>query len=137
MEQIINYLDIPIQNRDIVIEHLSYVGFCPAYGKQKTLKREMEKSQVGKLPQYLFVFRNDELIGYMFLIAEKENYSKPFPWWAVDNSDELPLNTAIQLLEYGIALSLKCGCINLADRLRREMENQKKGIGRRPENTCR
>lgn len=137
MEQIINYLDIPIQNRDVVIEHLSHVGFCPAYGKQKTIKREMEKSQVGKLPQYLFVFRDDELIGYMFLIAEKENYSKSFPWWAVDNSDELPLNTAIQLLEYGIALSLECGCINLADKLRREMENQKKGIGRRPENVCR
>lgn len=137
MEQIINYLDIPGQDRDAVIECVLHVGFCPAYGKQKSMKRELEKSQAGKLPQYLFVFRDNELIGYMFLIAEKENYSKSFPWWAVDNSDELPLNTAIQLLEYGVWLSLQCDCPNLADRLTMSLENQKKGIGRRPENACR
>lgn len=137
MERIINYLDIPLQNRDTVIKQLSCVVFSPAYGKRRTMKREMEKSQAGKLPQYLFVLRDGELIGYMFLIAENENYSKTFPWWAVDNSDELPLNTAIQLLEYGIKLSLECGCTNLADRLKSELEYQKKGIGRRPENICR
>lgn len=137
MEQIINYLDIPLQNRDAVIEQLSCVGFSPASGKQKTMKREMDQSQAGKLPQYLFVFRDGKLIGYMFLISENENYSKTFPWWAVDNSDELPLNTAIQLLEYGINLSLECGYVNLADRLKTELEYQKKGIGRRSENICR
>ena len=83
------------------------------------MKREMEKSQPGIFPQYLFVFREHKLIGYMFLIAEKENYCKTFPWWAVDNSDELPLEISIQLLEYGI------------------LEDQKKGIGRKAENLCR
>lgn len=137
MEQIKTYVDIPDEKKDVVLEQLVHVGFCPAYGKVKTMKREMEKSQPGKLPQYLFVFRADKLIGYMFLIAEKENYSKPFPWWAVDNSDELPIDTAIQLLECGIQLSLECNCPNLADRLKAQLENQKKGIGRRSDTLCR
>ena len=132
-----NYLDIPDEKKDAVLEQLLQIGFCPAYGKRKTIKREMNKSQIGKFPQYLFVFRNDRLIGYMFLIAEKENYSKAFPWWAVDNSDELPLEISIQLLELGIEMAEKNNFPILSDRLKLQLENQKKGIGRRPENSCR
>ena len=128
METIINYLDIPNQERDNVLEQLLHLGFCPAYGKQKTIKREMEKSKKDKLPQYLFMFRDNELIGYSFLIGEKENICKPFPWWATDNSDELPLETATHLLEYAIELSTKCDCLTLADRLKTNLENQKKEI---------
>ena len=137
MERIFNYLDISDKKKDVVLEQLLHLGFCPAFGKQRTMKIEMEKSRAGKLPQYLFVSRDDQLIGYLFLIAEKENYSKVFPWWAVGNSDELPLNTAIQLLEHGIQLSLECDCPKIADRLKVQLENQQKGIGRRPENACR
>ena len=137
MISICNYRDIPDEKKDVVLEHLLQIGFCPAYGKQETMKKEMEKSQAGTLPQYLFVFRDDELIGYMFLIAEKENYCKAFPWWAVDNSDELPLEISIKLLEYGIQLSLNCNCPNLSTRLKLQLENQKNGIGRRPEHLCR
>ncbi|MBQ2888098.1 MAG: hypothetical protein IJE29_04140 [Firmicutes bacterium] len=97
----------------------------------------MEKSQAGTLPQYLFVFRDDKLIDYMFLIAEKDNCCKVFPWWAVHNSDELPLEIAIKLLEYGIQLSSKYNYSNLANILKLQLEEQKNGIGRRPENLCR
>lgn len=100
-------------------------------------KKEMEKSQAGTFPQFLFVFRDDKLIGYMFLIAEKEKYCKAFPWWSVDNSDELPLDISIQLLEYGIQLSLDCNCPNSSNRLKLQLANQKNGIGRRPEHLCR
>ena len=137
MIKICNYRDIPSEKKDVVLEQLLQIGFCPAYGKQETMKKEMEKSQAGTFPQYLFVFRDDKLIGYMFLIAEKENYCKAFPWWAVDNSDELPLETSIQLLEYGILLSSKYNYFNLANRLKFQLENQKNGIGRRPEHLCR
>lgn len=132
-----NYLDIPDEKKDAVLEQLLQIGFCPAYGKLKTMKKEMNKSQIGKFPQYLFVFRNDRLIGYMFLIAEKENYCKPFPWWAVDNSDELPLKISIQLLELGIEISEKYNYPILSNRLKLQLENQKKGIGRRPEKSYR
>ena len=137
MIRICNYLDIPSEIKDAVLGQLLHIGFCPAYGKQKAMKREMEKSQTGKLPQFLFVFRDEELIGYMFLIAEKEHYCKSFPWWVVDNSDELPLQDAIRLLEYGIRLASEYKCPKLADRLELQLENQKKGIGRRPDNLCR
>lgn len=132
MEAIINYLDIPYKERDSVLEQLFHIGFLPAYGKQKTLKREMEKSQKDKLPQYIFVFRDNLLIGYSFLIGEKEHTCKALPWWAVDNSDELPLETAVHLLEYAISLSRKCGypilADRLADRLKCNLEIQKNKI---------
>lgn len=131
MIRISNYIDIPNEMKDTVLEQLLQVGFCSAYGDQKTIKSEIEKSQSGNLPQYLFVFQGDKLIGYMFLIAEKENYCKAFPWWATDNSDELPLEISIQLLEYGIQLSSNYNCPNLSNRLKIQLENQKKGIGRK------
>ena len=34
-------------------------------------------------------------------------------------------------------LSLDCGCPTLANRLQAQLEDQKKGIGRRPEEACR
>lgn len=126
METIINYLDIPYQERDTVLEQLLYIGFCPAYGKKKAMKKEMEKSQKDKLPQFIFLFRDNKLIGYSFLIGEKEHICKPFPWWATDNTDELPLETAAYLIEYSIKLSTKCGCPNLANRLKVNLDNRKK-----------
>ena len=101
------------------------------------MKKEMEKSRPGTLPQYLFLFRDDALIGYLFLIAEKEGACKAFPWWAVHNADELPRNTALSFLAHGIQLSLDCGCPTLANRLQAQLEDPKKGIGRRPEEACR
>lgn len=137
MVNICNYRDIPKAEKNAILEQLPLVGFGPACGNQEAIKAEMEKSQAGTLPQYLFVFRDDELIGYMFLIAEKEHYCKMFPWWAAHNADELPLENAIQLLEYGIQLSLDCNCPNLSNGLKLQLENQKEGLGRRPEHLCR
>ena len=137
MERIVNYLDIPGEEKSAVIERLFHIGFCPAHGRQTTVKREMEQSKRDALPQYLFVFREDELIGYLFLIGEETRRGRIFPWWAAGNPDELPLETASRLLECGIRLSRQCGCPSLADRLREDLERQKKGIGRRPEDACR
>ena len=74
MIKICNYLDIPSEKKDAVLEQVLQIGFCPAYGKQKTMKREMEKSQPGIFPQYIFVFREHKLIGYMFLIENKNDF---------------------------------------------------------------
>ena len=78
-----------------------------------------------------------EFIGYMFLIAESEKSSKVFPWWAVDNSDELPLATDIRLLQFGIELCEKSECFQLAERLQHQLECHKKYIGRRTEEMSR
>ena len=137
MERILNYLDLPPQERDAVCKQLRSLGCSPAHGTRRTMKKEMEKSRPGTLPQYLFLFRDDALIGYLFLIAEKEGACKAFPWWAVHNADELPRNTALSFLAHGIQLSLDCGCQTLANRLQAQLEDQKKGIGRRPEEACR
>ena len=110
MERILNYLDLPPQERDAVCKQLRSLGCSPAHGTRRTMKKEMEKSRPGTLPQYLFLFRDHTLIGYLFLIAEKEGFCRAFPWWAVHNADELPRNTALSFLAHGIQLSLDCGC---------------------------
>ncbi len=137
MDEIINYRALPQGEKDKILNQLFGIGFHPAWGGVKEMKQEMEKSVDGRLPQYAFVRRGGEPIGYLFLIAQAEKTSRVFPWWAVDNADELPLATDIRLLEYGVALCEKAGCFALAERLKAQIENHKKGIGRRPEALCR
>ena len=137
MERIVNYLDMTVDEKNTLFDSLFLIGFCPAYGDKKTMQKEMDRSKPHCFPQYFFVFRGAELIGYMFLIGEKEGISKVFPWWAVDNADEIPLKSAIELFEIGITMCDKFGCFILADRLRKTLVNQKNGIGRRAEKDCR
>ena len=54
MERILNYLDLPPQERDAVCKQLRSLGCSPAHGTRRTMKKEMEKSRPGTLPQYLF-----------------------------------------------------------------------------------
>lgn len=137
MERIVNYLDMSITERNIAFDTLLRIGFCPAYGKIKTMQREMNKSKPGYLPQYFFAFRDVKLIGYMFLVGESESISRVFPWWAVDNTDEIPLKIAVEMLQIGIAMCENSGCHALAGRLRTQLERQKNGVGRRAEKDCR
>ena len=71
MEQIINYRDIPTDKRIDILNALERIGFFPAYGGVKTMQQIMEKSVPGSGPQFYFVFRENELIGYNFLIVRK------------------------------------------------------------------
>ena len=136
MDEIINYLDLPEEEKEPCLEELlktSYGGPSRDIGR---LKAEMNRSKADSLPQFVFVRRNGTVIGYLFLIAEKENPGEIFPWWAVDNSDELPLETDLRLLQYGVDLCTRAGCFRLAGRLKMQMENHRNGIGRRPEESA-
>ena len=86
MERIINYRDIPTDKKTDVLNALEQIGFFPAYGGVKTMQRVMEKSVPGSGPQFYFVFREDKLIGYNFLIGDTKRY-KAFPWLAISNID--------------------------------------------------
>lgn len=136
-DEIINYLVLSENEKDQAIHQLNKFGFVSPCDNIDLIKKEMEKSRGHTLPQYIFVRRNREFIGYMFLIAECENNSTVFPWWAIDNSDELPLKTDIRLLQFGIEVCKKAECFQLAERLQHQLENHKKYIGRRPEVTSR
>lgn len=136
-DEIINFNDLSEYEKDKAVHQLHALGFTPACGGIEQMKNEMEKSQGYSLPQYIFVRRDNEFIGYMFLIAESEKSSKVFPWWSVDNSDELPLKTDVRLLQVGIDLCKKTGNFRLAERLHCQLENHKKYIGRRPEKLSR
>ena len=133
MDEIINYRDLTDAEKKECLDELLETTFHSSNRNAADMKSEMERSQEGSLPQFVFVRRDKNVIGYMFLIAEKENTSELFPWWAVDNSDELPMDTDLRLLKYGADLCRQAGCLKLADRLEMQMENHRKGIGRRPE----
>ena len=132
MDEIINYRDLDeCEKLQCLNELIKTLFSCPG-SDVKDIKAEMDKSQEGSLPQFVFVRRDKKVIGYMFLISEKENTGKIFPWWAVENSDELPIETDLRLLQYGVSLCTRAGCLKLADRLEMQMENHRNGIGRRP-----
>lgn len=135
-EKIVNYLDIPEDQRDAVVQRLSSLGFAfPA--ELDAAKAEMDRSRKGSFPQFLFVFRGEEPIGYQFLIGEKEHTSKAFPCWAVGNQDEIPMALSVALLEESIRLCREYGCLKLAGMMETQLENFKKGLGHMPEHLCR
>ena len=134
MEQILNYLDIPEEKRDRVLEALFHLNFYAPEGK-KELKRKMDASCRESLPQYRFVFRDDTLIGYSFLYGPGE--ANVIGGSGVSNVDQLPLALAVRVLEEEIALWETFHCHQLAQVTSMLLENQKKGIGRRLEKDCR
>lgn len=148
MEQFYNYQDMSLKQRELALNALSSVGFLPAYGKEKTMQRVMDKSVGDKMPQFYFVFRELELIGYMFLIGDDKTF-RAFPWLAVDNLDELPMRIVEPLVDIAIKTwNNASGSIINADgsitekslivqSYKQRLEDYRHGIGRRNENECR
>lgn len=108
MEQIINYRDIPTDKKTGILNALEQIGFIPAYGGVKTMQRIMEKSIAGSGPQFCFVFREDKLIGYNFLIGDTKRY-KAFPWLAISNADEQKMVVCEEMMGMQVAFFKKIG----------------------------
>ncbi|MGN0629141.1 MAG: hypothetical protein ACI4IW_05895 [Oscillospiraceae bacterium] len=96
----------------------------------------MDKSVERKLPQFYFVFRDSALIGYMFLIGDEKRF-RAFPWFAVDNMDELQLRLAEPLTEIAVQAWNDAGKILIAENFKLRLKDYKKGIGRRSEEESR
>lgn len=148
MEQIYNYRDMSPEQRESALHALSSIGFLPAYGGIKTMQRAMDQSAGEKMPQFYFVFRDEELIGYMFLIGNSKMF-RAFPCIAVDNLDELPMRIVEPLItiavragnDEGGSLTGSDGSATerslIARRYEQRLEDYRRGIGRRNENECR
>ena len=136
MEQIINYRDIPTDKRTDILNALAQIGFIPAYGGVKTMQRIMEKSVPGSGPQFYFVFREEKLIGYNFLIGDTRKY-KAFPWLAIGNMDEQKLTVCEELMKLQITFFQELGMHDIAGHCIRLMEDYRKGIGKREESGSR
>lgn len=135
MERIINYRDIPTDKRTDVLNALKQIGFTPAYGGVKTMRRIMEKSVPDSGPQFYFVFREDKLIGYIFLIGDTKKY-KAFPWLVVSNMDEQKLVICEEMMKIQVTFFEKLGMQKIADHCVRIMEDYRKEIGKRKESDC-
>ena len=127
---------IPTDKRLDILNALERIGFFPAYGGVKTMQQIMEKSVPGSGPQFYFVFRENELIGYNFLIGDTKKY-KAFPWLAISNMDEQKLTVCEELMKIQIAFFEELGMQKIADHCVRIMEDYRKGIGKRKESDCR
>lgn len=136
MERIINYRDIPTDKKTDILNALEQIGFIPAYDGVKTMQRVMEKSVSGSGPQFYFVFREDKLIGYNFLIGDTKRY-KAFPWLAISNADEQKMVVCEEMMEMQVTFFEKLGMQDIADHCVRLRENYRKGIGKREENDSR
>lgn len=148
MERFYNYRNMSLEQRESALISLRSIGFLPAYGSIKTMRRIMDKSVGEKMPQFYFVFRNKELLGYMFLIGDNRRF-RAFPWLAIDNLDELPMSVVEPLMDIAIkAWNNEDGDIINADgsiteksliaqSYKQRLENYKHGIGRRIEKECR
>lgn len=148
MERFYNYRNMSLEQRESALISLSSICFLPAYGSIKTMRRIMDKSVGEKMPQFYFVFRNKELLGYMFLIGDNRRF-RAFPWLAIDNLDELPMRVVEPLMDIAIkAWNNEDGDIINADgsiteksliaqSYKQRLENYKHGIGRRIEKECR
>ena len=136
MEQILNYRDIPTDKRLDILNALAQIGFFPAYGGVKTMQRIMEKSVPNSGPQFYFVLRENQLIGYNFLIGDTRKY-KAFPWLAVGNMDEQKLTVCEELMKIQIVFFQELGMHDIAGHCVRLMEDYRKGIGKRKESDCR
>ena len=86
----------------------------------------MEKLVPGSGSQFYFVFREDKLIGYNFLIGDTKRY-KAFPWLAISNADEQKMVVCEEMM----------GMQDIADHCVRLMEDYRKGIGKREESGSR
>ena len=114
MERIINYRDIPTDKKTDVLNALEQIGFFPAYGGVKTMQRVMEKSVPGSGPQFYFVFREDKLIGYNFLIGDTKRY-KAFPWLAISNIDEQKMVVREEMMGMQVVFFEKLGMQDIAN----------------------
>lgn len=130
MDEIVNYNDLNEEEKVRCLNELLKTSYGGNAKDIKNMKYEMDKSMDGCLPQFVFVRRKNKVVGYMFLIGEQMR-SRIFPWYAVENADELPLETDLRLLHYGVDLCTQSGCLKLADMLCIEIENHRNGIGRR------
>lgn len=57
MERILNYLDLPPQERDAVCKQLRSLGCSPAHGTRRTMKKERKNPAGNAAPVSLFVPR--------------------------------------------------------------------------------
>ena len=130
MEQIYNYLDMSIEQRETALNSLGSIGFYPAYGKVKTMQNVMDKSVIGQMPQFYFAFKDAELIGYMFLIGNEKKF-RAFPWLAVDNLNELPMCLVEPLMEIAIRTWSGAGNKLIADHCKRLLDDYRRGVGHR------
>lgn len=91
---ILNYRDI--QDKKALAAAFMETNLRCHYKDDEDFIKKMNLSKPKKLPQYFFMFEENKLIGEFFI--GKRGLCKK-NWYSIDNSDELPKELALFLLE--------------------------------------
>ena len=124
MIEIINYVDIkPEYNKEDIIEEFTELL---GWGTPERIKEELERLQGERNTKYLFIFQDGIMIGYMLIFGEDTSISKLFPYWALTNADEVPLEPSIKVLEMATEACREFGYNALIERFELLIRNYKK-----------
>lgn len=91
--KIINYLEV--ENKYELIQSLKKTSF--GVQNESKLIKHFNLSKPNMIPQYYFLYNDNQLIGYFFL--EKKGLKKD-SWCSISNEDELPKKQALYLLDF-------------------------------------
>ena len=85
------------------------------------IKPSLNYSKENKLPQFIFMFSNSHLIGYLLLMKNSHDNINDHSWLACHNADELSTDEALILLKEGIKICEACGANKLLQYLTNDM----------------
>lgn len=77
------------------------------------IKPFLNNLKENELPQFIFLFSDLCLIGYLFLMKDNHSNYNDHSWLACHNADELQIDEALMLLEEGIKVCTICGAKKL------------------------
>lgn len=101
---VLNYLDCNETYKSIIHNEIYHMGLD--YSDQ--VIKKFSDSKQGCLPQFVFLFLNSHLIGYMFIMKDAYIDHHNHSYLARHNSDELSKDEALLLLEEGIKVCTIC-----------------------------
>lgn len=101
---LLNYLDCNETYKSIIHNEIYHIGLD--YSDQ--VIKKFSDSKQGCLSQFVFLFLNSHLIGYMFIMKDANKDKYDHSCLARHNADELSKDEALLLLEEGIKVCTVC-----------------------------
>lgn len=106
-----NYLDLSDWQKETLVTDLLHTSFTQYDFDPDKLNDMFRSSSYGTMPQFLFVFKYEQLTGYALLFGSESNRTE----WSIDNSAELDYESGSSLIDAEIQTCLSCGDPVLAE----------------------
>lgn len=102
-----NYNEVSEDEKAKLIDDL-FTTTCYFMRRDKTkVFSKFEKSRTGKMPQYVFLYDDQKMIGYAIIMGTSV-MDPDVQFWMNDNHDELPKEQALYLLNAAYEACKNC-----------------------------